>query len=181
MPYLMSSSIFAWASKSKGSAVRSLILSCSLLARSCCCSSNTLVKRSVEKQTVTLTWPIHIRLTAKHSKDKLWHVKSAALVFVYPSLRWVRPQQVVGFAPWGVKAHVDWIIASAGVRQGHRAPEERGRERPLVWKAVWCVAAAAVVVTPVVAALWHHVDWLKERCRGLWWNESQCGADLRST
>lgn len=45
-PYLMSSSIFAWASKSKGSAVRSLILSCSLLARSCCCSSSTLVKRS---------------------------------------------------------------------------------------------------------------------------------------
>lgn len=45
----MSSSIFAWASRSKGSAVRSLILSCSLLARSCCCSSSTLVKRSEEK------------------------------------------------------------------------------------------------------------------------------------
>lgn len=47
--HLMSSSIFACASKSKGSAVMSLILSCSLLARSCCCSSSTLVKRSVEK------------------------------------------------------------------------------------------------------------------------------------
>lgn len=50
MLYLMSSSILAWASRSKGSAVRSLILSCSLLARSCCCSCSTFMKRS-ERET----------------------------------------------------------------------------------------------------------------------------------
>lgn len=50
----MSSSIFACASKSKGSAVRRRILSCSLLARSCCCSISTLVKRSVEQMIDTL-------------------------------------------------------------------------------------------------------------------------------
>ena len=52
--YLMSSSILAWASRSKGSAVRSLIRSCSLRALSCCCSTSTLVKRSAEKQRTSL-------------------------------------------------------------------------------------------------------------------------------
>lgn len=40
--YLISSSIFAWASRSNGSAEKRRILSCSLLARSCCCSTRTL-------------------------------------------------------------------------------------------------------------------------------------------
>lgn len=84
---------------------------------------------------------------------------------------------------------MDWIVASAGVRQGHPAPEERSRERPLAWKvvqhAVVAVAAAvtaaavaaaavaaapvaaamaAVAVRPAAAALWHHGDWMKKRC-----------------
>lgn len=62
-----------------------------------------------------------------------------------------------------MKAHVDWIIAFVGVRQGHLAPEERSHERPLAWKVVPCAAAAveaaaAAAVKPVAAALWHHVD-----------------------
>lgn len=82
---------------------------------------------------------------------------------------------------------MDWIIASAGVRQGRPAPEERSHERPLAWKVVWraaatatavsaaaaaveaaaAVAAAAATVERAAAALWHHVDWLKKTCRGL--------------
>lgn len=63
------------------------------------------------------------------------------MFFVYPSLRLVGPQQGVGFALSEVKAHVDWITASAGVRQGRPAPEERSHERPLVWKDVEHAAA----------------------------------------
>ena len=94
-PYLMSSSIFACASKSKGSAVRSLILSCSLLARSCCCSCSTLVKRSEDgykdRQTIILTWSTHILLTVKES----WHVMAVFVLFTQVSAekglseRWV--------------------------------------------------------------------------------------------
>lgn len=76
---------------------------------------------------------------------------------------------------------MDWIRASAGVRQGHPAPEERSRERPLAWKIVHRAAVAAAVAGPAAAvvaaagaaakafavALWHHVDWLKKMCRGL--------------
>lgn len=61
---------------------------------------------------------------------------------------------------------MDWIIASAGVRQGHPAPEEMSRARPLVWKDLRRAVAAVVTVSPVAAALWHHVDCLK-KCRGL--------------
>lgn len=55
MLYLMSSSILAWASRSKGSAVSSLILSCSLLARSCCCSCSTFMKRSTRDKVKNVT------------------------------------------------------------------------------------------------------------------------------
>jgi len=64
---------------------------------------------------------------------------------------------------------VDWIIASAEVKQGHPAPEERSHERPLALKvvqhAVAAVGAVSVVVKSV-AALWNHVD-SKKRYRGL--------------
>lgn len=83
---------------------------------------------------------------------------------------------MVGCAPWEATAHVGWTTASAGVRQGHPAPVERSRrhERPLVWKAV-----RHMVVKPVVV-LWQTDDWLMKRCLGLWWNESQSGANLQS-
>lgn len=63
-----------------------------------------------------------------------------------------------------MKAHADWTIASAGVRQGHPAPEERTHERPLastaVRSAVAAAAAAAAVAAKSVAveALLRHVD-----------------------
>lgn len=79
---------------------------------------------------------------------------------------------MVGFSPSGVKAHVDWIIASAGVRQGRPAPEERSHERPLAWKVV------VHAVRHVAVALQHHVDLLKERRLELRWNESRYEADL---
>ena len=62
---------------------------------------------------------------------------------------------------------MDWITASAEVRQGHPAPEERSRERLLAWRVVQHAveaSSAALAVGPVAAALWHHVDWLKKRC-----------------
>lgn len=72
---------------------------------------------------------------------------------------------------------MDWIIASAGVRRGHPAPEERCPERPLAWKVVRhaaavaavaaAAAAAAEAVKQVAATLWHHVDCLMKKCRGL--------------
>lgn len=86
---------------------------------------------------------------------------------------------MAGSAPSGVKAHVDWITASAGVRQGRPAPEERSRGRPLAWKDLQHAAVQAAeqaaeqaavqdaAVEPVAVALWHHADWLKKRCLGL--------------
>lgn len=73
MLYLMSSSILAWASRSNGSEVRSLILSCSLLARSCCCSCSTFVKRSEKDKVKNVTnshkecnihWPQWLKLSS---------------------------------------------------------------------------------------------------------------------
>lgn len=114
-----------------------------------------------------LTWPTHCKL----KDDKHTHYS----VLVHLSLRSAGPQRAAGFSPWGAIARVDSIKASAEVRRGRPAPEERTHERPLAWKAVRHAA-----VEPVAVVVRHHVDWLKKRCLGLWWNESQYGADLNN-
>lgn len=66
----MSSSILACASRSKGSAEYSRILSCSRRARSCCCSSSTLVNLSAVIKTYrnAFYWKLLLQIIFCHSK-----------------------------------------------------------------------------------------------------------------
>lgn len=74
-----------------------------------------------------------------------------------------------------------WSTASAGVRRDHPNPEERFHERLLALKAAGGVGGAAARSMLEAAALWRFVDSLKRTCRVQRWNESQYGADLKST